>query len=595
MRYYINCLTVLMASVLLLSACKKNFLDKVPDEDMNLDEVFKERLYAERFLTATYNYLPPEIDFAESPGRNPFVGASDDMEMTWQNRFAHVMGSGSWGPSNVQDGHWTVGYQAIRRLNLFTEKIVGTPMDENAKKVWIGEATFLKGFFYFWMVRLYGPVPLVEKSFQPDENFAGLVRAPLVDCINYIVAQCDAAAAVLPNRVTADRQGKVTRAAALALKSRALLYLASPLWNGNPDYADFKDKEGTKLFPDYSAQRWQDAATAAKNCIDEVEKAGYKLYRSPENDPVKNYQQLFIRNNDEVLFAHNAGIGYHQEMCAAPNSMGGWSGYCPLQTLVDAYEMADGSTPITGYNADATPIINPASGYKETGYAATASPQGYYPAGVRNMYVNREPRFYATVNFSGSIWRGRMLEFWNSGVDGKSKGGAELYTITGYLLKKFMEESVNIAENKFTLKTWNYFRLGEQYLNYAEALNEAQGPVADVHKYVNAIRNRAGLPPLSASLNKEEMRARIWHERQIELAFETHRYFDTRRWKIADKTNAMSLYGMNITVGQSLQDDNYYKRTFIKKRVFDKGKHYLWPISQNELNKTPGLIQNPGW
>ena len=282
-------------------------------------------------------------------------------------------------------------------------------------------------------------------------------------------------------------------------------------------------------------------------------------------------------------------------MGGGANSEGGWSGLCPLQELVDAYEMADGSTPITGYNADGSPVINAASGYQETGYVAAAHPKGYYPAGVRNMYVDREPRFYATVNFNGAHWRGRNLQFWYSGAEGKSKGGAELYTVTGYLLKKFRDEdTVVIRQGRFVLETWVYFRLAEIYLNYAEALNEAQGPVADVHKYVNLVRARSGLPVLAAGLTKAEMRERIRHERRVELSFETTRYFDTRRWKIAEQTNKFNMYVMNIDKGTNLQDDEFYKRTYFKRRTFEK-KHYLWPINQGTINITPTLVQNPGW
>ena len=581
-----------------LVSCKKGFLDKIPDDDMTIEDVFKERQYAERFLTGTYNYLPHEIDFAEPTGRNPFVGASDDLELSWANRFPHIMNSGAWGPLNVFDGHWRDGYQAIRRLHLFTENIGKTPMNENDKEVWVGEAEFLKAFFYFWMIRVYGPVPIIDNSFQPSDDFAKLKRMTLEDCIAYVAKKCDEAAALLPSKVSSDKYGRATKAAALALKSRALLYMASPLWNGNPDFQNFTDKDGVKLFPAYDAARWQRAADAAKACIDLAENAGYKLYRSSNNDPLKNYQEVFtVKNNSEILFARTEPeLAYHQEMCAAPNSQGGWSGYCPLQTLVDSYEMADGSKPITGYNSNGIPIINPASGYQETGYVEQADPKGYYPKGIRNMYAGREPRFYASINYNGAIWRGKSLEFWYSGTDGKSKGGAELYTVTGYLLKKFMDEDgVNIVQGKFTLKTWNYFRLGEQYLNYAEALNEAQGPVTDVYKYINAIRERSGMPNLPTGLSSDQMRDRIHHERQIELSFETHRYFDTRRWKIAEQTNNVKLYGMNINVGTSLQDDSFYQRTYIKTRIFDKNKHYLFPLTQNELNKTPGLVQNPGW
>jgi hypothetical protein len=578
------------------SSCEEGFLDKAPDEDLTLTDVFAERQYAERFLTGTYNYLPTEVDFAETGGRNPFVGASDDMEMSWLNRFSHRMNSGSWGPTDVPGDHWSISYQALRRLNIFTENIGVTPMDEKAKSVWIGEAEFLKAFYHFLLIRLYGPIPIVDRSYNPNDDFTTMKRNTFSECVEFVVKKCDEAIALLPMNVPSASKGRATAAAALALKSRVLLYAASPLFNGDTDMAALVDKEGVKLFGDYNADLWQRAATAAKECIDKVEGGGYKLYRSASNDPVKNYQEIFtVRYNDEVLFARNLGVHTWQEMGGGANSEGGWSGLCPLQELVDAYEMADGSTPITGYNADGSPVINAASGYKETGYVAAAHPKGYYPAGVRNMYVDREPRFYATVNFNGAHWRGRNLQFWYSGAEGKSKGGAELYTVTGYLLKKFMDEdNVVIRQGRFVLETWVYFRLAEIYLNYAEALNEAQGPVADVHKYVNLVRARAGLPALAAGLTKAEMRERIRHERRVELSFETTRYFDTRRWKIAEQTNKFNMYVMNIDKGTNLQDDEFYKRTYFKRRTFEK-KHYLWPINQGTINITPTLVQNPGW
>jgi starch-binding outer membrane protein, SusD/RagB family len=144
-------------------------------------------------------------------------------------------------------------------------------------------------------------------------------------------------------------------------------------------------------------------------------------------------------------------------------------------------------------------------------------------------------------------------------------------------------------------RTWIMFRLGEQYLNYAEALNEAQGPVADVYKYVNLIRNRSGLPDLPAGLNKDQMRERIWHERRIELAFESFRYFDTHRWKIAEITDSKNIYGLDVnTTGYNMSSDAFYVRKPVEKRVFEK-KHYLWPMQQREIEKNKQLVQNPGW
>jgi hypothetical protein len=377
-----------------------------------------------------------------------------------------------------------------------------------------------------------------------------------------------------------------------------LLYMASPLFNGNPDYANFKDQEGVQLFPGYSAAWWQRAAEAAKACIDQAETAGHALYTSSGNDPVKNYQELFyVNNNKEVLFARNEGTYDGFDVYSEPGSLGGFGLHGPTQDIVDEYEMANGLRPITGYTGDHSPVINPLSGYTETGFTETASPKGLYIAGTSNMYVNREPRFYASIHFSGAPWKTRTggLEFWAKGVDGKEAAGSgKSFSYTGYLLKKIADPNFVMNPRKVTLRTWIYFRLGEQYLNYAEALNEAQGPVTDVYKYVDLIRSRAGLPGLPGGLSKEEMRERIRHERRIELAFESHRYFDCRRWKISEVTDNTNIYGLDVYVGNSIKDPAFYKRKPVERRIFQK-KHYLWPMLKSETDKNPNLVQNPGW
>ncbi|MNL40279.1 SusD family protein [compost metagenome] len=163
------------------------------------------------------------------------------------------------------------------------------------------------------------------------------------------------------------------------------------------------------------------------------------------------------------------------------------------------------------------------------------------------------------------------------------------------MLKKFIDPGVSITQARSSLKTWIFFRLGEFYLNYAEALNEASGPVTEVYRAVNRIRSRAGMPGLPANLSQEEMRARIRNERRVELAFETHRYFDTRRWKISTQTDNGPIYGMNITEGTSLRDDNFFKRMLVETRLFQGPKHYLFPIPQDEIDKNANMVQNPGW
>lgn len=584
-----------VAIVLLASSCT-DFLDKTPNDDMTIAETFAERNYAERFLSSCYFNLTEEDLFCDdNPGRNPFVSASDEMELVWSFPFCQKMNDGSWNADNQMTSIWNFAYEGCRKVNIFLANIPNTPMDEALKQRWIAEATFLRAFFTFQLLRTYGPIPIANRLYSMEENYTQIKRDTYEACVKFVVDECDKAAAILPMRQTKNMYGHVTASAALALKSRILLYAASPLFNGNPDYADLKDKDGVHLFPTaYDKEKWKVAADAAKYCIDEVEKNGtYKLYREYD-DPAVNYQNIFLdRWNDEVLFARNLGVRFRTEQCTTPNGMGGYSGFCPTQEHVDAYEMSDGTAPILGYNADGTPIINPAARYREDGFSTEDHPKGYYVAGTSNMYVDREPRFYASINYNGAVWRGRRIEFFHRGQDGLGRSTVD-YAVTGYLMKKSSSPDANLVEGRAYTTTWIYFRLAEQYLNYAEALNEYSGPVDDVYKYVNAIRNRAGLPDLPKNLNQDQMREKIRHERRIELAFETHRYFDCHRWKIAEQTDNKEIHGMNIYAGTSFTDPEFFKRIVVEKRVFEK-KHYLFPILQKEIDKNPSLVQNPFW
>ncbi|WP_432714561.1 RagB/SusD family nutrient uptake outer membrane protein [Pedobacter sp.] len=592
--------SVLVMLSLITTSCRKDFLEKTPEEDITIEEAFQKRNYAEAFLTDIYAGLPNEIYFTDLLDINPFVVAADEMNVPWPEKFGKLMNKGSWNSYNVAGQIWKNMYEGIRKANIFLKYIKLTPVDadftQQQKDTWIGEAMYLRAFYHFQLMRIYGPVPILDKDLGVSDDFNTIRRQPLQDCVDFVVNECNAAMVYLPmKRADLRELGRPTGAAALAMKARVLLYSASPLWNGNPDYANFVDNNGTQLFPaQYDANKWQLAANAAKECIDLCEAAGYKLFNVYSSDPVKNYQQLFIENNNsEVLFARNSGRDGWMEKSSFPSSLSGWNGWNPTQGQVDAYEMSNGQAPITGYNANGTPVVNPASGYVETGFTTTAG-ANRWPAGVRNMYINRDPRFYATINFNGATFVGRQMQFWASGADGRGVAGRD-YNTTGYLLKKFSDPTVNISQGRFSLKTWIYYRLGEIYLNYAEALNEATGPVAEVYKYVNAIRERAGMPALPAGLLKEEMRTRIRQERRIELAFETHRYFDTHRWKIAATTDSKPVYGMNIAAGTSLTDEAFYIRTLIETRVFQAPKHNLFPLPQSEIDKAPNIIQNPGW
>lgn len=592
-----------------LTGCE-DFLDMAPDENLTIQQVFENRIYTRDFLSHTYSWTPTEANMADDGGawRNPYTAGCDEMECAFGGAYAHQINNGGWNPTDITRTQvWPESYMALRKVNMFIENVDKCPTNETEKRHWKGEAYFLRAWFHFLVFRAYGPIPLLDHALDPAEDMMGIRRSSADQVAKFIADDCDRAYELLKDvpRWGSTDTGRATSLSALGLKSRVLLYIASPLYNGNTQMADLKDPvDGTNLISQTrDDEKWKTAADAALACITEARGAGRDLYRK-NSDPVKNFQEIFNVNwNDEVLWAKNLGTYDHWLNCGDPVSFGCFSILNPTQELVDAFEMADGSTPITGYTEDGLkPIINPESGYVEEGFTETEF-EGRWQKGVSNMYVGRDPRFYASINFAGAIWKTsrasnwtepHTLEFWYNGIDGKGHAGSD-YCKTGYLMKKLVYPT-RVPWQYTPLMQWVYIRLGEMYLNYAEALNEHSGPVADVYTYVNAIRNRAGMPDLPKGLSKDEMRKRIRHERRIELAFEVHRFFDVRRW-LEGETQGEPIHSMNIYAGDNMQDPAFYQRIKVEDRVFDPKKHYLFPINQVEIDKNERhlLVQNPGW
>jgi hypothetical protein len=594
-------LSVLITVSLFIFPSCDDYLNIKPDEDLSIEEVFADRAYTDAFLSNIYSMLQDEMEM------NLYAGASDEMEIAYGPHPSHLLSSGAWNPSTgIVGDYWNHYYNAIRKCNIFLANADNVPTGSDEIRHWKGEAHFLRAFFYFQLIRLYGPVILIDKPLSTSENFLSFTRSPLTACVEFIVRDCDAARSMLPYRVKSDTDiGRANAIAAYALKSRALLYIASDWWNGNPDYAHLTNAKGESLFPEKNNARWQEAADAAWECIRvATQESDYDLYRQ-HADPVANYQQIFLdgtTGNRECIFIRNVHLSEHFDNCCDPVSLGGYSIMNPTQELVDAYQMANGSTPITGYDVinettnELTPRINTASGYKDDSFTGVAHPNGYHPSRIRNMYVGREPRFYASINFCLQAWKGTTLLLYYEGKDGKAHAGSD-YCKTGYIQKKLVDPEARKTPPRRNLRFRVFIRLGEIYLNYAEALNEAQGPVAGVYTYLNLIRTRAGLTGgLEAGLSQEQMRDRIRHERRIELAFEGHRFFDVRRWKIAGQTDNSWIHGMEIYGGSSATDNAFYRRTGVEKRIFVSPKHYFFPIPQSEINKNrTGISQNPGW
>lgn len=567
-------------------ACKK-FLDQVPDDRITIEEVFQKKQASEQYLANVYSYI------MDSEGNqwdsNPWTTTCDEIQDSWTSHACTKINLGVISSGNVPFAKWGHYYKGIRSASYFINNIDGNKeiLTLNGQQLidqYKAEARCLRAWFYFCLIRQYGPVVLLgEKEIPADAAEIQFPRNSFDECVAFIMSELDAAAAVLPNEPSRNGQrseleyGRITKGIALAIKSRLLLYAASPLYNGNTDYAGYTNKDGKVLINQtYDAKKWEAAAKAA---LAVIQLGMYNLYKAPNGDPVTSYRNVLLESwNTETIFARPANNLWDWENHCNLRSAGGWNGMSPTQEMVDAYFMSDGKT------------IKESTLYDETGFTG----------GVYNMYLNREPRFYASVTYNGSTWQGGTIttpttvDLTYSGRDGK-RDGKEDYSHTGYLARKNVHPGSNRLNNSFVSRPQVIIRLGEIYLNYAEALNEYDPGNADILKYLNLIRERAGIPQygsagLPAPAGKEAMREKIKAERRIELAFETHRWFDIRRWKILEQTVNGPLHGMNVDG----DGNDFYKRTVITNRVYRKA-YYWFPVEQYELDRARLVVQAPYW
>jgi hypothetical protein len=553
----ITCLPVFIS-------CKKDFLEIEATDRISEQALLGDSSLFENFVTN--RYIGARLQDKEGDGTNPGFGRAFEYGMwssltdesiynnddnTW------VIQRGLLAPENtgIAGTIWPRSYRSIRECNWALANIAGVSMSADHKNRLIAELRFIRAYRYHDLIRNYGGVILMgDQVYNLSDDLQDpklFTRASLQESMNYVLAELDAAAAGLPqNNGSNWLLGRATKGAALGLKSRLTLYAASPLYN-----------VGT----------WAAATTAAQAVIS-LNK--YSLYTG-------GYANLFLDasgNNTENVFARiftkNAGHT-HLEIANGPNGYGGWGGNLPLQNLVDDYEMDNGK-----------PITDGTSGYNS-----------------QDPYVNRDPRFYATIVYNGSTYRGAPVETYTPG--GKdSKDGPENWNTskTGYYLKKFMNDAYPLQNpwGNAGFQPWYYIRYAEILLNFAEASNEANG--ADVvpagstlsaRTAVNLVRARVGMPALAAGLSQTAMRDAIRYERRVELAFEEHRFYDVRRWKIADVTENKPANGINITKsGTTL---TYSTKVALDGRAF-AAKDYWLPIPRAEIQASKNQIQqNAGY
>jgi hypothetical protein len=568
-----------------ITACKKDFIDQKPLSAINEAAVFADSTRSLGIINDLYSRLG--ISFNPRRFNNTGLDAAcDESEPVNDPTFyTYKISSGGINASNADKGLWTATFEMVRAANIFLKNKDSIPVSNATRDYWVGQVRFLRAWYLFTLLKHYGGIPLIGDRIFTDKEKIDEPRSSFEDCINYLTEELDAAAAALPlsYRSGDANQLRLTKGSALAVKARMLLYAASPLFNSGPR-AD--DPEHLLTFPGADPERWKQASDAAKAVIN---LGVYSLYTTSATP----LYTLFLQNTpqpEHVLVywqPWTTSNNFYIEASANPTSRGGmngWTGvkYFPTQELVDEFDMINGLR-----------ITDPASGYPGIG---------------NNMYKNRDPRLTYTVHYNGAI---RLMgSFGNQPVNtytgviptgnaaATSASVDGIYTSTGTLTGYFRYKMCNGGAGEL-YRPWVVMRYAEVLLNAAEATNEYFGPTAEVYDWLKMIRSRAGITAgtnglygLKAGMTKEEMREAIRHERRVELAFEEHRFWDVRRWKIAPQTENAETHGMEIT--RAANGSFSYRVIVIRKHLFTDAM-YFWPIPQSELTKSPALQQNPGY
>ncbi|MBR1705740.1 MAG: RagB/SusD family nutrient uptake outer membrane protein [Bacteroidales bacterium] len=590
-----------------LSSCQ-GFLDQVPSDRLTLEQIFSKRSYSEDFLATVYSYRLDE----SRTSYNTSDGCSDDIDISYdrpENATYDMtkINIGNWSASSDYFNNWTPLYRGIRAATVFMQHIrSNAEMLENGEtrriEQYYNEARFLRAYFAFLILRQYGPIVLPEETAIPadaesSDPLMQKPRSPYNACVDWIVDELDEAGKGLPLHFTdqlSSDYGRATRAACMAVKARLLLYAASPQFNGNPAYRDVQNPDGTSLFAaSYDAAKWKRAADAAKDLIDLGIFDLYRVYYEGTTtlDPFSSVKDVFLEPwNCEVIWCLTTHDNTNVHRHGSPRYYNGYESVGITQSLVDEFQMWDGRD----RTASSASWPYSESGFSTADFRDSRTGWVYAPAGTYNMWVNREPRFYLNVAFNGAyaIYNDQGDRYkWQlnySGNDGK--GGSWDFPRSGYVRVKGVSPAYNAKTSTSVRIPWILFRYAEVCLNYAEALNEYDPGNGDILKYLNLVRVRAGMPEIAAGKDQDEMRSLIRHERRVELCGEHLRYYDTRRWLIAEQTDGGPFYGMNVDA----DGDAFYQRTVFETRVFRK-EFYLFPIPQSEINKDKNIIQNPGW
>lgn len=594
-----------------MTQCSPKYLD-VSDElagQLTMTEIFENTAYTRNWHRNVFSGIPNSSGLIIDEGAltNPWTGSSDELKMAQGT--LRTLTSNGYNSGNAPFHRWGSMYTLIRQANLFLENAKEIPrtgdtdyIDAAELQKMKAQVRFLRAYYHYLLLEQYGPVPIIDKSVNPSAGEIDFERNSVKEVVDFIYNELTAVMPELDEIITDQNYLALpTKGVALAVRAKLMMYAASPLLNGGYQEAlSLTNPDGKKLFDAADPALWVKAEAAVKEFIDFANSGKYALYKVYTNgkyDADKSLYELFMAYNNEIIWANpnqswGAINGEGVDRRATPRSENaGFANIAVTQELVDDFFMNDGLS------------IEDSPKYKENGFSATGDDiSGRTEVGTYNMWVNREPRFYQTVFFHGRKWHltNRVVKF-NRGNNNDNTAADHPWS--GYLLYKRISRNVH---NQGSFPKSHYrpsiiFRLAEFYLLYAEAMNEVDPSNPLILEYIDRVRERAGIPKLSDIKpqirgNKELQREAIRAESRVELATEGQRYFDVRRWMIAQNEVGKGgqgglFYGMNM--GATTEAD-FFKRVSYETRAFSK-QMYLYPIPLNEIQKSKKLIQNPGW
>ncbi|MFB9056325.1 RagB/SusD family nutrient uptake outer membrane protein [Mariniflexile ostreae] len=608
----------------------EDYIDIVPDNVATFDLVFNNRANAKKFFFTLYGYLP---EFSDINGNVALAGG--DEIWTHQTWTAMRLSQGEQSKASPLYNDWGYGSRhkphiALRDCNIFLDRIDAVrDMTDEEKDRWKAEVKFLKAYYHYHLLRMYGPIPIIAENIEVSEDVLSvrIERDPVDDVVNYIVSLLDESIEFLPSRIFLEGEelGRATKPIAAMLKAKVLAFSASPLLNGNAIYASWTNSEGMPYINQtFKADKWQRAADACREAIDFAHDAGNSLYEftsgyslSQETMTKMNLRgAITSRWNNEIIWGQayptTNSIQNFSFARIDPNYAGSSSGQ------VNSYHSAPLHMAELFYSKNGVPIEEDASyNYNnryelETGDADNKFyvKEGYETIG---LHLNRESRFYASLAGDGILSYDVNNEQDDTNlfvVDAKNGGisgyiNDRQYNQTGYWPKKLVHYKSAIGNNTFTAENyaWPVYRLADLYLLYAECLNELSGPSTEVFQYIDLVRSRSGLEGVEASWNaysvnpakpstKDGLREIIHQERLIELAFEGHRFWDLRRWfKAHIKLNNTPMTGWRYT---ETTPEKFYDIVSYGATSFSI-KDYFWPISEKDILANPNLDQAFGW